>query len=362
MNGKFVEKYYSDGIIQFEGMYENGKPNGFGKSYHPNGKLEYEGTWLNGLYNGKGILYNQDGIEIYSGEWINGHQLSGNQQNNYDSDVELEGIEQYISELNSLIGLMNVKKELNSLINFVRLQKIRRTRGLKTPAISLHMVFVGNPGTGKTTVARLISKIYFKLGYLTKGHVVETGRSGLVAEYLGQTAIKTEETVMKAVGGVLFIDEAYSLVNGLEGDYGKEAIDTLLKLMEDYRDNLVVVVAGYPELMKKFIASNPGLKSRFNRYITFDDYNERELYQIFEYICDKNSYKIDELGSQELQRYINKLIADKDENFGNARTIRNIFEHTIIFQANRIINLPTLPEDLSCLTKADIIRYINENH
>ncbi len=176
--------------------------------------------------------------------------------------------------------MVNIKKELDSLINFVKRQRLRSQRGLNIPTISLHMVFTGNPGTGKTTVARLMSKILFELGYLSKGHLIETNRAGMVAGYVGQTALKTEEVVRQAVDGVLFIDEAYSLVS--DDDYGQEAIDTLLKLMENYRDNLFVIVAGYPQLMEKFIASNPGLASRFNKYIEFHDYNREELFQIFD--------------------------------------------------------------------------------
>ena len=219
------------------------------------------------------------------------------------------------------------------------------------------MVFTGNPGTGKTTVARLMSKILYELGYLSKGHVVETNRAGLVAGYLGQTAIKTEEVVKQALGGVLFIDEAYTLASN--DAYGQETIDTLLKLMEDYRENLVVIVAGYPKLMKKFIESNPGLASRFNRYILFEDYNVSELMEIFGYMCSESSYKIDEEGRELLSKHVKELLNEKDESFGNARTMRNIFEKSIAFQANRVMSMEVhTDEELSLLTKPDIMRSV----
>lgn len=357
MFGTFTERYYPDGILKFEGNYKEGKPNGYGKAYYPSGKLHYEGMWANGVYHGEGTLYDENSELIYSGEWINGHQAINEFERRYDSDMNSEKMEKYISELNSLIGLMEVKKELNSLINFVKLQRIRKERGLKIPAISLHMVYTGNPGTGKTTVARLISKILYELGYLSKGHIIETNRAGLVAGYLGQTAIKTEEVIKQAVGGVLFIDEAYMLAS--DDEYGQEAIDTLLKLMEDYRDNLVVIVAGYPQLMKKFIESNPGLASRFNRYIMFEDYTCAELLDIFEYICQNSSYELDTEGKMCLQESVKNLLSKKDENFGNARTMRNIFEKSITFQANRVTAMDSFEDkDLITITKSDIMRSI----
>lgn len=359
MFSTFTEKYYPDGILKFEGSYMDGKPNGYGKSYYPDGQLQYEGMWSNGSYHGEGTLYDKNRNVIYNGEWVNGHQEISKFEKNHIYNPDTEKLNKYMSELNSLIGLMEVKKELHSLINFVKLQQIRMQHELKVPIISLHMVYTGNPGTGKTIVARLISKILFELGYLSKGHIIETNRAGLVAQYLGQTAIKTEETVKQAIGGVLFIDEAYTLASGDE--YGQEAIDTLLKLMEDYRNNLVVIVAGYPKRMKEFIKSNPGLGSRFNKYILFPDYNLQELMDIFDYICLNNSYKIDKQGKDFLNTYIKERLKNKDEYFGNARTIRNIFEKSITFQANRIMNKKNYNEnEISLLTKADIIRSIGE--
>lgn len=357
MFGTFTERYYPDGILKFEGNYKDEKPNGYGKAYYPSGKLQYEGMWANGVYHGEGTLYDENLQTIYSGEWINGHQATKSFEREFDVDINSEKLEKYIDELNSLIGLMSVKKELNSLINFVKLQQLRKQKGLKMPAISLHMVYTGNPGTGKTTVARLISRILYELGYLSKGHIIETNRAGLVAGYLGQTALKTEEIVKQAIGGVLFIDEAYTLAS--DDEYGQEAIDTLLKLMEDYRDNIVVIVAGYPKLMEKFIDSNPGLASRFNRYIKFEDYTCAELLEIFEYICSNSSYKLSTDGREHLIKHINKLLANKDDTFGNARTIRNIFEKSIMFQANRVMALKTYDDlELSLITNADIMRII----
>lgn len=354
--GEFTERYYPDGILKFEGNYKNGKPNGYGRSFFQSGKLQYEGMWANGSYHGEGTLYDEDGHTVYNGEWVNGHQADKFERK-YDTEIDSEKLEMYISELNSLIGLMGVKKELNSLVNFVKLQKIRKDKGLKVPIVSLHMVFTGNPGTGKTTVARLMSKILYELGYLSKGHMIETNRAGLVAGYLGQTAIKTEEVVKQAVGGVLFIDEAYTLAT--EDQYGQETIDTLLKLMEDYRDNLVVIVAGYPALMKKFIESNPGLASRFNKYIVFEDYNVQELMEIYEYMCTNSSYKLDRDGKAFLKEHIKSLVSEKNEGFGNARTMRNLFEKSIAFQANRVMSMEGSKEDeLSQLIKADIMRCV----
>lgn len=359
MFGQFTEQFYPDGILKFEGNYKNGRANGYGKSYFSSGQLQYEGMWANGHYHGEGTLYDESGNIIYTGEWVTGCQLSPKSERELNKEINFEKLDQYIFELNSLIGLMKVKKELNSLINFVKLQRIRKSKGLKIPTISLHMVYTGNPGTGKTTVARLVSKILYELGYLSKGHIIETSRAGMVAGYLGQTAIKTEEIIKQAIGGVLFIDEAYTLAS--DDEYGQEAIDTLLKLMEEYRNNLVVIVAGYPELMRKFIESNPGLESRFNRYIVFADYNLQELLEIFDYMCTNSSYKISTEGRNVLAASIKNMLENKDENFGNARTVRNIFEKSIMFHANRIMGTQGFSdEELSLLTKADIIRSMEE--
>ena len=241
-------------------------------------------------------------------------------------------------ELDGLIGLDAVKQEVRSLANFVKLQKQREAKGLKTAKVSYHLVFYGSPGTGKTTVARIVGRIYKDLGVLKKGHTVETDRAGLVGEYVGKTGPKTDTVISQALDGVLFIDEAYSLVpeSGNGSDYGQEAISTILKRMEDYRDRLVVIVAGYKNEMKRFIDSNPGLQSRFNRYIDFPDYSPKELTDIFKMYMKKNQYTISEETENYLKEQFEYAVAHKDRNFGNVRFARNVFEKSIQAQANRL--------------------------
>ena len=240
------------------------------------------------------------------------------------------------NELESLIGLDSVKKEVKTLTNFIKIQKKREEQGMKLSSVSYHCVFTGNPGTGKTTVARIVAEIYKDLGVLKRGHLVETDRAGLVAEYVGQTAVKTNKIIDSALDGVLFIDEAYSLVGGGESDYGKEAIATLLKRMEDDRDRLVVILAGYTKDMKQFIDSNPGLQSRFNRYIEFPDYTAEELYQIFALNLKKYDYHVTDDAKAALQHFFEDAVAHKDANFGNGRFVRNTFEKVLENQANRL--------------------------
>ena len=260
-------------------------------------------------------------------------------------------------ELDDLIGLGEVKKEVRSLANFVKLQKQREAKGLKTAKVSYHLVFYGSPGTGKTTVARIIGRIYKDLGVLKKGHTVETDRSGLVAKFMGQTALKTDTVVQQAIHGVLFIDEAYSLVpeDGNGSDYGQEAISTLLKRMEDYRDSLVVIIAGYKDEMQRFIDSNPGLQSRFNRYIDFPDYTADELTRIFKMYMKKNQYTLAPDAEAYLKERFDYAVEHKDRNFGNARYARNVFEKSIQQQANRLEGKTNLSErELTELTVADL--------
>ena len=260
-----------------------------------------------------------------------------------------------LKELQTLIGLSEVKREVEALANFVKIQKERERKGLKAVGLSYHCVFTGNPGTGKTTVARILAEIYKNLGILKKGHLVETDRSGLVAEYVGQTAVKTNKIIDSALDGVLFIDEAYSLVQGGGSDYGQEAIATLLKRMEDDRDRLVVVLAGYSEDMKRFIDSNPGLQSRFNRYIHFADYSAEELKQIFMLNVQKNQYKMDVDSLTRLDEILTSAVEHKDKNFGNGRYVRNLFERTIQNQAMRLSTLPKITtEVLSTITAEDL--------
>ena len=262
-----------------------------------------------------------------------------------------------IKELNGLIGLSTVKQEIETLANVVRVQKMREAHGLNVPTMSLHLVFTGNPGTGKTTVARLLGRIYKGLGVLESGHVVEVDRRDLVAGYVGQTAIKTMGVISKSLDGVLFIDEAYTLSRqGSENDFGQEAIDTLLKAMEDNRDRLVVVVAGYSELMKEFIESNPGLQSRFNKYIDFPDYSAEELIMIFGKFVAQNQYLLTLEAQQEVRKILEREQRESGGKSANARLVRNVFEIALEHQANRVALL-TLPnnDDLQKITAEDIV-------
>lgn len=266
-------------------------------------------------------------------------------------------LEELLAELDGLCGLEQVKRDVKSLINLVKVRRLREEADLPVPPMSLHLVFLGNPGTGKTTVARLLARLYHAIGVLPKGQLVEVDRSGLVAGFVGQTALKTQEVIQKAIGGVLFIDEAYALVNQDNGnDFGREAVEVLLKNMEDHRKDLVVIAAGYSQLMEKFIHSNPGLESRFNKYFYFEDYDGGQLFTIFQSMCSKNGYVLTPEGESLARRELMALYEARDENFGNARDVRNLFEQTVARQSDRVARLeaPTReqlmelrPEDLT---------------
>ena len=259
-----------------------------------------------------------------------------------------------MEELHELIGLKTVKHDVEEMVGLAKVRKMREEKGMKQVPVSLHLVFSGNPGTGKTTVARILAKLYKEIGILSTGQLIETDRSGLVAGYVGQTAIKTSQKIEEAMGGVLFIDEAYAL--NQEGEnFGQEAIDTILKAMEDHRDKFIVIVAGYTDLMKSFVESNPGLRSRFNKFFEFPDYTVEELQAIFMMQCKKYQYKLTEEAEAAIRDEITRMEAEKGENFANAREVRNLFERIITNQASRVADLENVDEDtLTTITLEDL--------
>lgn len=288
-----------------------------------------------------------DVTEVHAGEIIPKFDENGNRESSFN---------ELMQELNNLVGLSAVKKDVASLTHLQAIRKLRRERGLKDIPVSNHLVFSGNPGTGKTTVARLLAKIYRSIGILSKGHLIEVDRSGLVAGYVGQTALKTQDVIKSALGGVLFIDEAYELsARGNENDYGQEAINTLLKAMEDHRDDFVVIVAGYPELMGAFIDSNPGLRSRFNKYINFEDYSIEELIDIFKIMCENGGYTYTDDAIHAVTEIFQTKYTVRGENFANAREVRNFFENAMVRQADRLFNISNPSNmDLMCLNVEDL--------
>ena len=270
-------------------------------------------------------------------------------------EIKTKSFNELSDELNSLIGLENVKKEIEDLVAFNKVQQSREKIGLKKTNRTMHMAFLGNPGTGKTTVARIVGNMYRSLGILSKGHFIEATRTDLIAEYQGQTALKVKRLIQKAKGGVLFIDEAYSITENDKSDsYGRECLTELTKALEDYRDDLVVIVAGYDELMKKFFESNPGLKSRFNYFIEFEDYTVNQMFEIFLSYCKNEDYILQESAAEKLKKYLDKQSEDSENKNSNGRFVRNVFDKIIMNQAKRLSNL-SLP------TKENYITILEED-
>lgn len=347
--------YSREGVLEAEGHFKEDAMTGHGTLYYGNGQASYIGDLVQGKKHGRGDYFNEEGKIIYSGEFINDERLR------ITPEIEQE-INKLQKQLDGLVGLPNAKNELHNLINFIKIQSLRVDHGLTSFPITYHLVFTGNPGTGKTTVARIIGQIYKHLGVLSSGHFVETDRAGLVAGYVGQTALKVQEVVNKAKGGVLFIDEAYSLINDKQDAFGKEAIDSLLKAMEDLRDDLVIIVAGYTELMEEFLQSNPGFKSRFNHFVQFDNFSTDELYDIFAMLCQTNDYQFGEAFAQRMKAQLHQIPIETIPNFSNGRYIRNLFEKLVTIQSNRLIQQAMITkEELMTFEEQDIIQGISEN-
>lgn len=281
--------------------------------------------------------------------------VKNEKSDNNNSEIHQADISSILERMNTLTGLKQAKADFVAVANYIKIQQLRKSKGLKSQTQAYHCVFTGNPGTGKTTLARLLADVYRELGVVQSGHLVEVDRSKLVGEYVGQTAVKTNELIDKALDGVLFIDEAYSLVQGNQDDFGNEAIATLLKRMEDDRDRLVVILAGYNDEMKKFIDSNPGLQSRFTRYLHFDDYTAPELMEIFCKMAASNDYELDNEARNRLHQILQNAVDTKTKNFGNARYVRNLFEKTIERQASRLTaNQSPTENDLRTIKEDDI--------
>lgn len=313
---------------------------------------------VNAMYRFAQVIVKADGqisiedMEVLSVIWRLLHTYNSSERFTPSSGVSSpafapsSGLDAVLNELNQLIGMENIKREVQTLTNFLKVQQVRSQRGLAKTPVSLHSVFSGPPGTGKTTVARLMGRIFKELGFLEAGTLVETDRAGMVAAYIGGTSEKVNKLVESALDGLLFVDEAYALNTESGQDFGKEAIDVLLKRMEDYRNRLVVIVAGYTDEMADFVESNPGLKSRFNRYFYFNDYSPEELVAIFNKLCKDSHFKPTQAANQKLLDLFTQLYYNRDRTFGNARLARNLFEKTIEQQANRLAVISSLTDEV----------------
>lgn len=303
-------------------------------------------------------VVNSSLIEFYGYSTIQGICKSTEEE-----DEDKKTLQDLLDELNALVGLEKVKNKVHDLIVYQKVQKMRREKNLHSAKNTLHMAFTGNPGTGKTTVARIVGRIYKHIGLLSKGHFVEVSRTDLIAGYQGQTALKVKKVIEQAKGGVLFIDEAYSITENDHSDsYGRECLTELTKALEDYREDLVVIVAGYTEPMNKFFESNPGLKSRFNTFIEFDDYNPEELDKILVSMCKNNDYVLDEEAKEKIYLYFEQQTTTKDENFANGRLVRNIYDDLVMNHARRVINLDSPGrKELSTIKAEDFVFTSDEN-
>jgi SpoVK/Ycf46/Vps4 family AAA+-type ATPase len=317
------------------------------------------------IINGQLRLEVDSVLVTYFAEREEGEEQGANKSKTVGTPATEEDLKAVMDELNKLIGMDNIKREINTLINVLKVQKLRAERGMKITDLSLHMVLAGPPGTGKTTVARLIGRIYHALGFLSSGHVIETDRAGLVAQYVGQTAPKVDEQVNEALGGLLFIDEAYSLMpsdGGAGGrDFGQEAIEALLKRMEDKRGEFALVIAGYGDEMHRFLNANPGVRSRFNRYLYFDHYNPEELTGIFELFTNLGGYELTDGARNQIRLHMAKAYAQRDNTFGNGRYARNLFEDTIEQQANRIVGSDNELENGEAISDKDLKTFTLED-
>lgn len=335
------------------------------KKYDEENGTGYSDRLASALYLHAQCLMKADGTVIREEEerlreihsLIYARDESGADEKSDISGEKAETLEEVMGQINGLVGMENIKEQITTLINLIKVEKERKVRNLPATPVSLHSVFYGPPGTGKTTIARLLGRVYKCIGILEKGQLIETDRAGLVAGYVGQTAARVDEVVRKALDGVLFIDEAYTLSpdDSSGRDFGQEAIDTILKRMEDYRDRLIVIVAGYPDEMERFINSNPGLKSRFNRYFFFDHYTPDELIRIFDIFSGNAAFTVDDEAKAVLRDLLSALHAKRNRQFGNGRLVRNIFERIVERQANRIAGITPLTDEILCtIKKVDI--------